>query len=110
MDRILSDSQPQSSAIQDESVQSNRTAESNEVSMNTEDSASSGISSRYNTAGKDQEYRQTALRLASEMKRKKVLEQEVSDFESCIQYTTVLILHSRHIEWRCNKYMRIEKQ
>ncbi|KAI9288898.1 hypothetical protein BC943DRAFT_356892 [Umbelopsis sp. AD052] len=73
---ILSESQTQSSAIQAESVQPNRTAESNEVPISPEDGASSGISSRYNTVGQDQEYRQTALRLASEMKRKKALEQE----------------------------------
>ncbi|KAI8583603.1 hypothetical protein K450DRAFT_221944 [Umbelopsis ramanniana AG] len=76
VERILSGSQTQSSAIHAESVQSNRTAESMEVTMNSEDFTSSSISSRYSTAGKDQEYRQTALRLASEMKRKKVLEQE----------------------------------
>lgn len=77
---ILSGSQPQSSAPQDESVQLNRPVEANDVSTKSEDSASSSITSRYNTAGKDQEYRQSALRLASEMKRKKALEQEVSDF------------------------------
>ena len=107
---ILSGSQPQSSATQDESVQSNRTIEANEVSTKPEDSTSSSISSRYNTAGQDQEYRQSAVRLASEMKRKKALEQEVSDFKACLRTSTVLILPFRHIEGRCNKYKKIERK
>jgi hypothetical protein len=107
---ILSGSQPQSSATQDESVQSNRTIEANEVSIKPEDGTPSSISSRYNTAGKDQEYRQSAVRLASEMKRKKALEQEVSDVKACLRTITVLILRFRHIEGRYNKYRRIERK
>ncbi|KAH8554135.1 hypothetical protein BGW37DRAFT_483582 [Umbelopsis sp. PMI_123] len=76
VERLLSESQPRSPVVQAESIQTNKITESSEDSIKSDHGTSSSIVSRYDTASKDQEYRQTALRLASEMKRKKALEQE----------------------------------
>jgi hypothetical protein len=108
--RLLSESQPRSPVVQAESIQTNKITESSEDSIKSDHGTSSSIVSRYDTASKDQEYRQTGLRLASEMKREKALEQEVSDFSVIYQLYPSTQSAFRHIGGHCNRSMRIEKQ